>query len=53
MNKELYEVIKKIKISLLHSQNLTLSKKELHLLIKYINELEKEVAGVDLESEVN
>ena len=45
MNKELYEVLTKLRKSLLNSTSITLSKKEIHLLIKYINELEKEIAG--------
>lgn len=45
MNKELYEVINKLKEGLLKNQRVSLNKKELHLILKYINELEKEVAG--------
>ena len=45
MNKELYEVLNKLRKSLLNSTSATLTKKEIHLLIKYINDLEKEITG--------
>lgn len=45
MNKELYEIIKRMKNELLHNQGIELDKKELSLLVKYINELEIEISG--------
>lgn len=45
MNKELYELLMKMKSELLNNQGITLSKKELSLLLKYINELELEISG--------
>lgn len=45
MNKELYEVINKLRMSMLSGQGITLTKKEIHLILKYITELEKEIAG--------
>ena len=45
MTKELFEVLNKIRHAMLNSRELTLSKKELHLILKYINELEKEISG--------
>lgn len=45
MNKELYELLNKLKEKLLHSEGVTLSKVELRLIMRYINELEKEISG--------
>lgn len=45
MTKELNEVLERIKQALLHKEPIKLNKKELHLLMKYINDLETEIAG--------
>lgn len=45
MNKELYELIKLLKDKLLHSEGITLNKKQLKMIMKYINELEIEISG--------
>ena len=48
MNKELSELLKTMKTELLHNQGITLSKKELRMIVKYINELEIEIScGID------
>lgn len=48
MNKELYELLQKMKDQLLHSQGISLSKKELSMIIRYINALEIEISeGID------
>lgn len=47
MTKELSELLKRMKEKLLHSEGITLTKKDLSLIIKYINELEIEISGVD------
>lgn len=44
MNKELFEVIKKMKQNLINSKGIELTKKELSLVMKYINELEIEIS---------
>ena len=38
---EIYELIKKLKTAMLYGQGISLSKKELHELLKYITTLEK------------
>lgn len=51
MNRELNDVLNKIRKTLTSSmKQLTLSKRELHVLLKYINDLEKELGT---ESEIN
>lgn len=45
MTKELFEVILKMKQNLFNSQGIELTKKELSLVMRYINELENEVTG--------
>lgn len=47
MTKELSELLKRMKQSLLHGEGIRLTRKELSLVIKYINELEIEISGVD------
>ena len=47
MNKELFEVLKKMKNELLHKQGITLNKNELRMILRYINDLEIEIAGGD------
>lgn len=49
MTKELYEVLLRMKESLMHKSSITLSARELHYIIKYINELELEICGEDEE----
>lgn len=49
MNRELNDVLNKIRKTLISSmKQLTLSKRELHVLLKYINDLEKEL-GTEVE----
>lgn len=49
MNRELNDVLNKIRKTLTSSmKQLTLSKRELHVLLKYINDLEKEL-GTEVE----
>lgn len=49
MNRELNDVLNKIRRTLTSSmKQLTLSKRELHVLLKYINDLEKEL-GTEVE----
>lgn len=51
MNRELNDVLNKIRKTLTSSmKQLTLSKRELHVLLKYINDLEKELGT---EAEIN
>lgn len=45
MTRELIDTLNKMKDALLHGQEIRLSKKELSLVIKYINDLETEIAG--------
>lgn len=48
MYKELSELLKKMKHELLNSQGIRLSRKELSMVIRYINELEREISeGID------
>lgn len=48
MTRETRETLDKMKDALLHSQEIRLSKKELSLVIKYINDLETAVIeGID------
>lgn len=45
MTKELYEILQRIKQCLIYKLDIKLTYKELHLVMKYINELETEIAG--------
>lgn len=46
MSKELNELLNRIKKTMVNNiKQMTLTKYELHLILKYINELEKELAG--------
>lgn len=45
MSKELIDLLKEMKSKLLRSEGIELSKKQLSLIIKYINELEIEISG--------
>ena len=45
MTKQLYEILKKLKQCILFNLDIKLTYKEVCLLMKYIDELEKEVAG--------
>lgn len=48
MYKELHELLDKMRNQLLNSQGITLSRKELSMIIRYLNELEIEISnGVD------
>ena len=48
MTRELREILDKMKDALLHGKEIRLSRKELSLVIKYINDLETAVVeGVD------
>lgn len=48
MNKELYELLNKMRERLLHGCSIELSRKELSMVIRYINELEREISeGID------
>lgn len=48
MNKELYELLNKMRNELLHGQGISLTKKELSMIIRYINELVEEISnGID------
>lgn len=52
MTKELNEVLTKIRRMMMSSmKQLTLSKRELHVILKYINDLENEVGST--ENEIN
>lgn len=46
MTRELIDLLNKMRLELIHSRNgITLTKRELHLIIKYINDLEIEISG--------
>ena len=45
MTKELAELINRLKQCLLYKLEVKLTYKEVHLLMKYINDLETEIAG--------
>lgn len=45
MYKELADTIKEMKNRLLHSEGITLTKKQLSMILRYINQLEKEISG--------
>lgn len=45
MTKEIYEVLLRMKKALMHNNSITLTKKDLHFILKYINDLEKELVG--------
>lgn len=45
MYKELHELLVRMKISLSNDDRIVLTKKELNMIIKYINELEIEISG--------
>ena len=48
MNKELYELLNRMRTELLNGNGVCLTKKELSMVIRYINELEKEISdGID------
>lgn len=46
MTRELIDLLNKMRLCLLHStKGITLTKHELHLIVKYINDLEIEISG--------
>ena len=45
MTKEIYDVLMRMKEALIHNNSVTLTKKDLHFILKYINDLEKELVG--------
>lgn len=45
MTKELYEILQRMKTNLVYRHSVTLSYKELSLIMKYITELEIEISG--------
>ena len=45
MTRELIDLLKKMKEHLLRGAGINLTKKELHLVVKYINDLEIEISG--------
>lgn len=47
MTRELIDLLNKMRQALLNSQEIRLNKKELRLIMKYINDLEIEIAGGD------
>ena len=49
MTKELHEVLQRMKTNLVYRHSVTLNPKELSLVMRYINELEKEISGGDEE----
>ena len=47
MYKELADTIKEMKFRLLNSEGITLTKKQLSMILRYINQLEKEISGTE------
>ena len=45
MTKELNEVLQRMKQCLLYKLDIKLTRKEIHLIMKYINDLETEISG--------
>jgi hypothetical protein len=49
MTKELHEILKRMMVNLMYKHSVTLTAKELSLVMRYIHELEREISGGDEE----